>query len=575
MAEKNRVQIVKDRFNALSKEKKFWLPLYQLVGEYVLTRKQNFLSSGFPGEFLTEQLFSSVAPQANRDMASAIMGNLWPDGARSIRIVRPRNIPDSPQVREYYTQFTETLVDVLDAPEANFSTALDEYLLDQGSFGISGIQREKTGNIFEPFRFKSVNVKFMVVEENKFGVIDTIYIDKEFTVRTLVEEYGFENVSKRYQESFTAGKTQEKVRVIHLIEPRREIGQTFGNKNFPIASFHFEWDSNKILRESGFKEPPLIVSRFLKAMGETYGRSPAMFALPAILRLNMFWEIMMKAVEKRINPPLYLLDNGALGSTIVDTSPGGMSVFNVTGLGEKSPVGQLFDVGDMQGSFQLEERLTDQISKAFYLDKLLDLNNQSRMTLGEAQIRDRIRGEALSSIFRRQMNELFNPLLTGTINELFDMGILGVIQGSDKERELLNQGIKPIIIPDEVVRAIQTGQKIYEIKYISPAIRILQTEKLQGITTTWDIALTAGNAISDILDNLDPDVTMKKVVELTAVDQDLLRDSETIKKIREIRAQQIQAQQQMAQTQAGADAVMKISQAQSMRQGAINDRPRG
>ena len=79
MAHVNRVTMAKGRYDEGIKRKQNWLTMYQLVGEYVMTRKQNFLSTSMPGEFLTEQLFSSVAPEANRTMASAILGNLWPN----------------------------------------------------------------------------------------------------------------------------------------------------------------------------------------------------------------------------------------------------------------------------------------------------------------------------------------------------------------------------------------------------------------------------------------------------------------------------------------------------------------
>ena len=575
MAILNRVKLIKDRHDAGVKLKQNWLTMYQLIGDYVMTRKQNFLSTSNPGEFLTEQLFSNTAPEANRTMTSALLGNLWPNGGRSFRIQRPRNIPESAEIKKYFEDVSSILADNMDLPEAGLATALDEYMLDQGAFGISGIHTEATEDIFIPIRYHAINIKNMVIEENENGTIDTIFLDMDFTVDQVIKKYGVDNVSKKTADKWVNGNFGEKVRVLQLIEPRREGKFGFGNRSMPISSIHIEYEANKILRESGFKQHPIAVGRFTKALGEIYARSPAMFAMPAILRLNATWELVMRAGEKRLNPPLYLLDNGALGGGVVDTSAGGLTVFNTTSLGEKAPIGALFDVGDMNIMQQLIEQLINDVSKAFFIDRLMDLNNETRMTLGEAQIRDRFRGEGLSGVFKRQETELFSPLIKSSFNILLETGLLGVVKGSEKERELISLGLAPIHIPDAVVKAIDQGQKVFDIKYVSPANRILRIEELQGITQTLDIALGLAGGIPEVLDGLDADDILRTVTELTGATEKILQDTKTIKTIREVRAQNAKVQQQVEMAQVGADVAMKGAQAQSMTQGAISGRPRG
>lgn len=577
MAVRTRVQMLKDRYGDLESEKRLWYPMYQLVGEYVMTRKQNFQVNAQPGEFMTEQLFSSFAPEAARSMASALVGNLWPNGARSFCLCRPGHIADGPVVKAYYRDSTKVLIDAMDAPKAGLTVALDEYMFDQVSFGVSGVGHERTNDLYTPIKYRAYNVKNFLIDENADGLVDTIYIDDNLSARVIVDLYGLENVSERIKKAYEAGQFTEKFRVVHVIEPRRDGKLGFGNRRMPIASLHFEWDSNKILRESGYDQLPVTVARMLKALGERYGRSPAMFAMPAILRLNLIQELIMRGGEKRLAPPLYLLDNGALGASQVDTSPNGLTVFNVTGMGEKAPVGQLFDVGDSRDLKEVAAGLEQEIARAFLIDRLMDLNSekQARMTLGEAQIRDRIRGEGLSSIFRRQEMEMFSPLINASANILFDMGLLGVVKGSQREAELRGQGYEPLILPDVIVKAIERGQRIFDLKYISPAHRIMQTEELQGMTRALDIGLGAAQAMPDIIDNFDPDVMAKKLIELTGADDESLRDSQTVKAIREIRNKQLAVQAQTEQAEKMASTAMKGAQAQSMMIGAINDRPRG
>lgn len=576
MARQNKVTMIKGRYDKGVKRKQNWLTMFQLVGEYVLTRKQNFLVTNMPGEFLTEQLFSSVAPEANRTMASAILGNIWPNGGRSFRIQRPRNIPDSKPVKDYFATVSDILADNMDLPESGLAVALGEYMLDQGAFGISGIQTEATGDLFSPLRYHAINVKNMVVEENINGVIDTIFIDLVRNVDQTVKEYGIDNVSKSIRDKWEKGMLLEDVRILQLIEPRRNNKYGFGNKNMPVSSIHIEWETNKILRESGFNQMPISVARFSKALGEIYGRSPAMFAMSAILRLNLAWELVMRAGEKQLDPPLYLLDNGAIGAGVVDSSAGGLSVFNTTSLNEKSPVGPLFTVGDMGPIANLIEQLTNDVSKAFFIDRLMDLNNQTRMTLGEAQIRDRFRGEGLSGTFKRQETETFSPVINSSFNILLETGLLGVVKGSEKEQELLEAGLVPLYIPEEVVKAMNKGQKVYDIQYVSPANRIMRIEELQGITQSLDITIgMMAGGMSDAGDNLDTDYIVSKITELTGGTDRMLVSKKLKDDIRAARAENAKMQQQIQMAQIGADVAMKGAQAQSMTQGAISGRPKG
>lgn len=576
MSKPSRVDILKERYNVLYTEKQRWFPMYQLIGEYVMTRKQNFQVSPQPGEFLTEQLFSNTAPNANQIMASALIGNLWPNGARSIRLERPRNIPDTEENKKYYDDITNLYIDIIDAPETGTAAALQEYMLDQGAFGISGVAPKKTGDLTDPLRISAVNVKNFLVDEDKDGFIDTTFIDHEWTARQVVDEYGYEKVSQKIKEAYDRYDPTTKFKIVHLCEPRRNAPlKPKTNKEYPFASIHFEFDTKRILRESGYLHSPVIISRFLKVLGEKQGRSAAMFAMPAIMRANVIWELLMRAGEKKLDPPLYLLDNGALGGDTLDTSPRGLNIFNISGLGEKSPVGQLFDVGNLQDIYPILEQLIKDITQAFHVDRLLDLNNETRQTLGEAQIRDRLRGEGLNSIFKRQETEFFSRFVNTTFNMLLEEGLLGVVRGTEAEAKIKRAGLEPLYIPVDVVKAMQRGQKVYKIKYISPASRIMQTEELQGLVQAMDIVLGAAPSFPEMADWYDPEKLTKKLNELSGVDEEVIRATDTVQKVQAARAEMQKSMQQIQMAQIGADVGMKTAQAKSMLVGALNGRPRG
>ncbi len=450
----SKVKAILEKHKVLVAEKRPWLEHLQLIGQYINLRKQNFTETNQAGAFLTRDRFDNTAGRNNNIMASALIGALWQNGAQSIQIIPARGMKDDELNREYFDFFTDELVSVMDAPRAGLGIALDEYMLDQGSMGTSGV------GVFEnedsrtkknvPIYFKAWDIKTMVIAEDQFGFVDTVYRLTEKTIAQVVKEYGLENVSAKSREKFKNGQGYSaKVKVLHAIEPRLDGDPTkFGNKDMPFASIHIELSKGggqnygKILKESGFDSMPVFVSRFIKLLGEVYGRSSGMAALPDAIELNAIWEALTIALEKQLDPPLGIINDGDL-TPVIDTSAGALNVFNVSGrMTGHDPVFPLYTVGENKSLDKLIDKLTESLSNHFYLDRLLDLNNDTRMTLGEAQIRNELRAASLGSIYSRQISELFVPMIDRTVALMYKQGRLGVVANSPQHKSLLLKGIE-------------------------------------------------------------------------------------------------------------------------------------
>ena len=98
------------------------------------------------------------------------------------------------------------------------------------------------------------------------------------------------------------------------------------SKNMDFISCHVHEESGALLRESGFREFPYVVPRYLKSSSnEIYGRSPAMNALPDVKMLNTMSKTTIKAAQKQIDPPLMVPDDGFV--LPVRTVPGGLNFY--------------------------------------------------------------------------------------------------------------------------------------------------------------------------------------------------------------------------------------------------------
>lgn len=529
------------RFDVLKNNKQSLRKIYELISEYVYNRKFDSYDIPNGGIFTDEDVFDNTALRSNSIMSNVMVNNIWPNGPRTFTIDRTWDTPDTAEVKKYFEFVNSQMYSVMDNTRAGFQTAFDEYMEDQGSFGVSGIYvEEKAEDKTVPVRYKPWNVKTMYIDEGPDGLIDTIFSELSISIRNAVKIYGYDKLSEKVRKDFDNGKYEEKIKILHVIEPRIDRNtKKKGAKDMPIASVHIELSCKRIIKESGIEEMPIFVGRFFKVPGEIYGRSPAMVAMPDILELNAVREALTIATEKQLDPPLAVYDDGALGGGNVDTSAGAINVFSVTGrLNAGKPIEPLYTVGELQSSYAHIETLTESIKNHFYLDRLLDFNNETRMTLGEAQLRNALRGQSLGAFYARQINEVVTPIIQRTFNILMKNGKLGVTQGSKEEKELLKINAQPMYIPDCILEKIAKGEDIYEITYLSPAKRTMQSEELQGIIETASFACQVAPVDVDIVDNIDFDKLISRIAKLSGAPMDLIRDSKTIKDIRSAKAKQ-------------------------------------
>lgn len=538
------VKAIIKRYTHHKNEKRNWLIHWQSIAQYFMTRKSDFTVNFTPGQFLNRDLYDATGPKCVRIAAAAFIGALWPNGVNSFRIKIGRDVPDTKENKEWIDDVYEDLASDMDQPEAALQTTLDEYMRDDVTFGTAGVAVFRgSGNT--KFMFRPWDVKRMVIVEGPNGFISHVYYEREMSVEQVVSEYGIDKVSEKVRGLYKNNDLDGIVRVLHGIYPRDQrnpSGQSV--LDMPVVSCHIELDTQHELKESGFPEMPIFVSRFMKNVQEVYGRSLAMDALPDALELNALREAEIVATEKALDPPLGVLDDGRLGGGIIDTSAGAVTVFNASGrIGNQPPVFQLQTLGDFRFIKERIEELKQSVSDHFMIDRLLDLNNETEMTLGEAQIRNKLRGMTLGSLFARQIAEVFSPMVRRCFNIKLMDGDFGVMPGSVEEATAVANGRDIKVIPPDIAKAILEGGDVFEIEYLTPASRMQQAELAEGIINTWKFMNDLAQTQPEVYDNVDEDISVRTLSPLLGAPRIILRDMKTMKDIRTARAQ-AQAQKQ-------------------------------
>ena len=559
------------RFKALEVEKEPWLIHLQALSDIFLTRKSDFTQDHTPGEFLNDEVFDNTGQFAAQLMGSVFLSMLWPDSARTFEVKPVRRLKDIPEVEEYFQFVTEEMRTAMDRPEAGLNSALMEHFQDQGVFGTSGIATFEgpEDDPTTPVVFEAWDIKGMYISQNAQGRVDTIYLKMKRTVRQIVEEYSTpgDKVSAGVLELHKGGKLEEKIDVLKVIEPKRPERGKSGVAGMKMRTAHIDMKHKVIMREGGFEEMPVAVGRMFKRTDETYGRSAAMMAMPDAVSLNALSEAVLVATEKQLDPPLGVLDDGRLGGGVIDTSAGALNVFHASGqINSNQPIFPLFTVGELQSAEKLEERLIGKIMQAFFLDRLLDLNNTVQMTAFETSIRNRMRGESLGAVFSRQETEVLTPTIQRVFNIMWRRGALGNEAGiGARLRQMWDKitGTDAIVVPEAVREAVAAGLDVYTIEYISPSKRFMQAEKLQGIFTATDALAALSVIIPGISDNIHPDKTARAIVKLSGSPSEILRTPKEVADVRQAQASEQEAVDALEAAKSSSETARNVAQARA------------
>lgn len=540
------------RHKKLVHEKEMFYSLYTLVGKYVMTRKQNFRGEKSPGTILTTKVFDGTAGRSAQMLASSLLGALFPNAAKTFLIGPPdtmdSKVAEAKDVKEWYEYCSKRQATIMDMNRASLSRSLIGCVTDEVTFGTAGVgiwENEDDDDM--PISYSAVDCKQVSISEGPDGFIDTCYIELEYTPKQLIQIYEWENVSDKVRELYSNGGNKDKIKVLHAIEPRLKgdiPGQNYGdiNREMPVMSIHIEVEEKCVLKTSGYRYMPVLVTRFWNDTGEVYGRSPATEAMPDILEVNLFREGSIVATEKMLRPPLIINDPDVLRKNKVDDSAGGLLVRKLGGrqteANNRPAAEPLITVQELQSTYKRIDVITDSIKEAFFIDRLTDLGNDTRMTLGEAQMRYEFRGQSLGTIYSRQISELFTPLIETTFNILWNRNFFGYMPDSPELLRKQERGENPRVIPQAIADMIKRGEDVYKIEYISPAVRIMQTEEMMGIDRTTDYILKTYPVAPNVVDNFDADKAVRRIQALTGASREILKDMETVKRIRDIQAKQ-------------------------------------
>jgi hypothetical protein len=285
---------------------------------------------------------------------------------------------------------------------------------------------------------------------------------------------------------------------------------------------------NKELSNSGFKTFPWLTPRWTKVSGETYGRSPAMNALPEIKTVNEIVKTVLKGAQKTVDPPVQMPDDGFIGN--YRTAPASVHYYRA---GTTDRIEPIFNDVRLDFGFAAINDRQEQIKESFFTDKL-NIPQSSRATTVEVNQRIQEQFRFLGPIVGRQHFEFLKPLVDRTVD---------IMVQKDKDGDVIGN-------PPEKIR-----DKNLDVRYSSPIARSQRIDEGQSLQRALEAAAPMIALDQQSVDNVNADQYIRQIWKAMGATRKSLHTNKEVDEIRSARQQaQQQALEQQQQQQAAENA---------------------
>jgi hypothetical protein len=509
------------RYKTLQSQRSNWEKHWQELADFMLPRKADITKKRTQGDKRTELIYDGTAIHAVELLASSLHGMLTSPSTPwfSMRYRSPMLQRD-----DAANEWLEVCMDQMyqHFNRSNFQQEIHELYYDLVVFGTGSfyVSAEENG-----LRFACRHIAEICISEDPDGRVDTVYRKFKLSARAIAMQFPQATLPKTVAKDLEDDPYKEH-EVIHAVFPRAEAKGKLA-KQKPVASVYYLADNRDLLSEGGFDEFPFMCPRFVKDSVSTYGRSPAMTALPDVKMLNKMSETTIKAAQKQIDPPLMVPDDGFMMP--VRTTPGALNFYRSgtrdrlepLNIGANNPLG-----------LNMEEQRRNAIRQAFYVDQLL-LGQGPTMTATEVLQRNEEKMRLLGPVLGRLQAELLQPLISRSFALLLRAGLL-----PEPPEELQGQDI--------------------DIEYVSPLAKAQKLTDLQAMLRGFEILLQVSQ-VAPVTDYLDSDAMVQYLVETAGLPARIIRGVDEVEEVRRAQAEQAAMQQQMQQQMLAAEAGGKIA----------------
>lgn len=534
------------RLGALKSERASWWAQYKELSTYLLPRAGRFfVQDRNRGERRHNAIYDNTGLRCVSVLAAGMMAGMTSPARPWFRLQTPdEDLNEFAPVKLWLAQVTKLMERVFQ--KSNTYRALHAGYQELAVFGTSA--KVVQSDFASVIHHHPLTCGEYCIATNYRGEVNTLYREFDKTVTEIVAEFGRDRCSTSIKNLYDRGSLDTWVTLVHAIEPRTDRDPSKRDpRNMAWRSSYFELAGEKgqLLRDSGFKRFPALVSRWDTSGGDIYGNSPGMEALGDVKQLQHEQLRKGQGIDYQTKPPLQVPTS--LKNTEVNMLPGGVTYADSPGA--HGAVRSLFDVQlNLQHLLVDIQDVRERIRSSFYADLFLMLANQTdtRMTATEVAERHEEKLTMLGPTIERLHNEELMPLVDVAFSELAEAGALPAppqeLQGTDLNVEFVS-------MMAQAQRSIATNGVD---RYVGNLGAIAQFKP-------------------DVLDKFDADRWADEYADMLGVDPSLIVPNDKVALVRKQRAESQQAAQQAAMANSMADTAQKLGNAPTQRGNALGD----
>lgn len=519
-------------FSALEQERQQLNTVWEDAFRYTFPiRGQGFTNTYSDGGSLVNtakaqsaEIYDSTAGESARLLASSMISGLTPSNSQWFNLAVPGNLATQVPypVRSWLENSSDKLHNLIHT--SNYDSEAFEFFLDIVVGGMSGLYIDQSG---PGLRFEHWSLDTLYCAETlRENRIDTVYRVLNYTGTQAASEFGINNLPDSIREAIKNNPDDVRLYTfIHAIRPRMKNGKLVTGKQaqaMPWESIYVCRQSGTVVKESGYREFPVVIPRWLNIPKTVYATGPIDAALPDIKTLNKVKQMVLTNGELQIAGTFVAKEDGILNPNTIRIGP--RRIIFAADVDNLKP---LSSGGDFKFAEWMIIQLQKQIRKVLLSDQLQPQDGPM-MTATEIQVRTQLVRRLLGPIYSRFQAEYLLPLIERCFGVALRAGLLG-------------------IPPDEI------GGFEFSPVYQSPLARAQRLEDLENIQQYEQAMITLVQLNPEVLDLYDMDAAARKKAELLGVPVDVLRDSRQVAGIRkkraEAQAQQAQAEQEAAMMQ--------------------------
>lgn len=523
-------QQLNKQLSQLKDERLSFEPHWRELSDFTRPRSTRFTASEVNrGDRRNSKIIDPAAVMAARTLSSGMMSGITSPARPWFRLATPdRDLMDYGPVKLWLETVEQRMNEVFN--RSNLYQSLPLMYEDLGTFATGAM-----AVVADPQRvIRTVPFptgSFYIANGSDLSV-DTAFREFSMTVRQVIAEFGTDAVSDTVKSQWNSGQYGQWVNVVHAVYPNldRQTGKLEA-KHKAYKSVYYEANStdDKLLRESGYDEFPIMAPRWEVNGEDVYGSScPGMVALGSVKALQLLQRRKAQMIDKITNPPLQA--PASIKSQRISTIPGGINYLPMADVNNQ--IKPLFQI-PANGTNGLLEDIQDTrqiIDHAYFVDlfrMMQTVNTRSMPVEAVAEMREE-KLLMLGPVLQRLDSELLDKLINRTFSVMAENNLLPVP-------------------PDEMQGMQLKVEYISVMAQAQKAIGVSSIERFIGFTSG------IGQFKQEALDKINVDETIDAYAASIGVPPSVVATNEQVAQIRENRAQQqaMAQQMQMAQVAVG------------------------